>query len=260
MQANPAFSFTLTEDRKIYFASDFHLGTPTYEKSRLREKVIVRWLDSILHDAEAIFLLGDLFDFWFEYKYTVPKGFIRFLGKLAEIKDKGIPIILFTGNHDMWMFDYFSQELDVPILRKPVNIRINDQSLHIGHGDGLGDGDKTFKMLKKVFHAKLSKRLFAALHPRWGIGLAQLWSTHSRKRNSCLDDSFKGKEHEWIYQYCLEVEAQTHHDYYVFGHRHLSLDIPVNENSRYFNIGEWIGSQTYGVHDGKEFFLKTFER
>lgn len=258
MQANPAFRFNLAENKKIYFASDFHLGTPTYQESRTREKVIIRWLDSILYDAEGIFLLGDLFDFWFEYKYSVPKGFIRFLGKLAEIRDQGIPVIIFTGNHDMWMFDYFRQELDVPIIKEPVSIQINNQLLHIGHGDGLGGGDNTFKFLKKVFHSRLSQRLFAAIHPRWGMGLAQRWSRHSRKKNMKLDESFKSKEYEWIYQYCLEIEAKKHHDYYVFGHRHLALDIPLHDHSRYFNIGEWISFKTYGVHNGKEFMLKTF--
>lgn len=259
MQVDPAFRFTLPENKKIYFASDFHLGTPSYEASRAREKTIIRWLDSIVHDAEAIFLLGDMFDFWFEYKHTVPKGFIRFLGKLADIRDKGIPILLFTGNHDMWMFDYFPQELNVPVIRKPLSIQINEHLLHIGHGDGLGDGDRTFKVLKKVFHARFSQKLFAAIHPRWGMGLAHYWSQHSRKKNLEIDESFKGEEYEWIYQYCLEVEAKTHHDYYVFGHRHLSLDMPLNERSRYLNIGEWISLQTYGVHDGTELLLKTFE-
>ncbi|WKN32048.1 UDP-2,3-diacylglucosamine diphosphatase [Porifericola rhodea] len=260
MQAKPAFQFTLNTDKKIYFASDFHLGAPNYQESRAREKIILDWFDQTLTDADAYILLGDLFDFWFEYKYTVPKGFIRFLGKLAEIRDKGIPIVIFTGNHDMWMFDYLSQELDSPIVRKPVSIQINEQLLHIGHGDGLGGGDHVFKVLKKIFHARISQKLFAAVHPRWGMGIAHLWSQQSRKKNLKKDESFKSKEEEWIYQYCLEVEAKAHHQYYVFGHRHLPLDIPLHENSRYYNIGEWLSFQTYGVHDGKQFILKTFEK
>ncbi|MEK6479218.1 UDP-2,3-diacylglucosamine diphosphatase [Catalinimonas sp. 4WD22] len=259
MQVNPAFQFSLTSNKKIYFASDFHLGTPSYEESRSRERLIINWLEKVSHDAEAIILLGDLFDFWFEYKHTVPKGFIRFLGKLAEIRDKGIPIIIFTGNHDMWMFDYLPQELDVPVIREPVSIKINNQLLHIGHGDGLGGGDHFFKFLKKLFHSKFLQRIFAAIHPRWGMGLAHFWSQESRKKNMKIDDSFKGKEYEWIYQYCLEVEAKSHHDVYVFGHRHLPLEIPLNENSRYFNIGEWISFQTYGVHDGSQFSLETYQ-
>lgn len=260
MQSEPAFSFSLTPGKKIYFASDFHLGSPTYQKSRKRERAIVHWLEKVRQDAEVIFLLGDLFDFWFEYKYVVPKGFIRFLGKLAALKDEGIEIIIFTGNHDMWMFDYLEEELDVPIIRNPLSIQINQQPLHIGHGDGLGSGDRQFKLLKHIFKSRLSQKLFAAIHPRWGMGLAHTWSLQSRKKNMKKDESFKGKEFEWIYEYCEQVEKKQHHAYYIFGHRHLPLDIPLHENSRYFNIGEWFSAQTYGIHDGEKFTLASFEK
>ena len=259
MQSEPAFSFSLSAGEKVYFASDFHLGSPTYQKSRERERTIIRWLEQIRKDAKAIFLLGDLFDFWFEYKYVVPKGFIRFLGKLAALKDEGIEIIIFTGNHDMWMFGYLEQELDVPIVRNPVSIEINRQPLHIGHGDGLGSGDRHFKLLKKIFKSSLSQRFFAAIHPRWGMGLARNWSLQSRKKNLKKDESFKGKEFEWIYEYCEQVEMKQHHAYYIFGHRHLPLNIPLHENSRYYNIGEWFSAQTYGIHDGESFTLTSFE-
>ena len=260
MHLEPAFSFSLTPGKKIYFASDFHLGSPTYQKSRERERTIIRWLEKASKDAQVIFLLGDLFDFWFEYKYVVPKGFIRFLGKLASLKDKGIEIIVFTGNHDMWMFNYLEQELELPIVRNPVSIRINGQPLHIGHGDGLGSGDRQFKLLKRVFNSRLSQKLFAAIHPRWGMGLAHFWSLTSRKKNLKKDESFRGKEFEWIYEYCEQVEKENHHAYYIFGHRHLPLDIPLHENSRYFNIGEWFSAQTFGYHDGQKFFLTSFEK
>lgn len=259
MLSEPAFQFTLSPGQKIYFASDFHLGAPDHAQSRERENIIIRWLNQVQADAHTIFLLGDIFDFWFEYKYVVPKGFIRLLGKLASLQDNGTKIILFTGNHDMWMFDYLQHELDVPIVRNPVSIRINEQDLHVGHGDGLGSGDRQFKMLKKVFTSRLSQKLFAAVHPRWGMGLAHFWSQHSRRKNATKDESFKGKEYEWIYEYCEDLEKRYHHDYYIFGHRHLPLDIPINENSRYFNIGEWIQAKTYGVHDGQQFTLSHFE-
>jgi UDP-2,3-diacylglucosamine hydrolase len=259
MQFQPLHKLTVQAGKKIYFASDFHLGTPSHEKSRVREDSIVRWLDQIQEDAQIVFLLGDLFDFWFEYKYVIPKGFIRFLGKLAALKDQGIDIIIFTGNHDMWMFDYLKDELKIEIIRHPVSITINGQQLHIGHGDGLGEGDKKFKILKRVFASPLSQKLFAAIHPRWGMGLAHLWSRQSRLSNLKKDESFKGKEYEWIYQYCLEVEKNHHHDYYIFGHRHLPLEIPLHENSQYFNLGEWLSARTYGIHDGKQFQLRSFE-
>lgn len=248
------------EGKKLYFASDFHLGAPSKEDSLERELKIVRWLDSIKHDAHTIYLLGDIFDFWFEYKHAIPKGFIRLQGKLAELSDNGIPIVFFTGNHDMWMFDYFTKELNIPIYRKPVELEVEGKKLLIGHGDGLGPGDTSYKLLKKVFESKVCQWLFARLHPNFGIGLANFWSKRSRISNTKKDeDKFKG-EKEFLWQYSKDIEAQKHHDYYVFGHRHLPLDLEVDENSRYFNLGEWVNYDTYGVFDGNKFELTTFEK
>jgi UDP-2,3-diacylglucosamine hydrolase len=258
MKAKPQLTIHIPENQKVFFASDFHLGAPDYAGSRQREQVIVQWLEEIKLQSAALFLLGDLFDFWFEYKYAVPKGHIRFLGKLAEIRDAGIPLHIFTGNHDMWMFDYFEQELDATIHRQPISLQLNDKLLHVGHGDGLGPADYTFKVLKKVFNSGLSQRAFAAIHPRWGIGLANRWSASSRKKNLKKDESFKDKEQEWIYHYCRDMEKQLHHDYYIFGHRHLPLELPL-ENSVYFNTGEWVSARTYGVFNGHDFVLKKFE-
>ena len=248
----------LPANKKIYFASDFHLGAPNKATSRLREETIVQWLEMIRQDAHCVFLVGDLFDFWFEYRHVIPKGFLRFQSKLVQLVDQGIPLVIFTGNHDLWMFDYFEKELGVPIIRNPISIRINDKHLHIGHGDGLGPGDKVYKLIKKVFTSKACQRIFSLVHPDVGIYLANLWSGKSRKKNEKEDESFRGPEYEWIYQYCREVEAQQHHDYYIFGHRHLPLDIPVAENSRYFNLGEWISQQSYGVFDDQQFQLQKF--
>ena len=164
----------LAPGQKVYFASDFHLGVPDAASSRAREQKIVRWLDQVKHDAAAILLLGDIFDFWFEYRHTIPKGFIRLQGKLAEITDSGIPVLFFTGNHDMWMFDYFPQELNIPILREPISTTINGHSFYIGHGDGLGPGDHTYKLIKKVFANKACQWAFARIHPNLGIGVANM--------------------------------------------------------------------------------------
>jgi len=259
-QPEPQFQFNLAPPQKIYFASDFHLGVPSYQESRRREDAILSWLDFVRQDAAAVFLLGDLFDFWFEYKYVVPKGFVRFLGKLASLRDQEIPVFLFTGNHDMWMFDYLKQELNVPIVRQPVSLLINGQLVHVGHGDGLGGGEQSFKFLKRVFQSPWSRKIFAAIHPRWGMGLAHRWSRQSRKNNLKRDESFQGKENELIYQYCRDKEKYQHHDYYIFGHRHLALQLSINEHSRYFNLGEWLRLQTYGIHDGSVFRLQTFEK
>ena len=245
--------------QRVYFASDFHLGSPDWASSRTREGKIVRWLEQIRQDAYAVFLLGDVFDFWFEYRNAVPKGYLRLLGKLAELVDQGVLLYWFTGNHDLWMFDYFSQELEIPIIRRPVSIQINDQHFHLGHGDGLGPGDRTYKVFKKVFVSRTGQRLFRLIHPDWGISFAQRWSAHSRRKNLTKDESFRTKEDEWIYQYCAALEQQRHHDYYIFGHRHLVLDIPLGKNSRYINTGEWITACHYACYDGQELALVAYQ-
>ena len=250
---------TVPPQQRVYFASDFHLGSPDWKSSRVREDKIVRWLNTIRQDAHTIFLLGDIFDFWFEYQSVVPKGYLRLLGTLADLVDHGTQLYLFTGNHDLWMFDYFSQELGVPIVRYPVSLQINDRHFHLGHGDGLGPGDRTYKLLKKVFVSRWGQRLFKLVHPDWGITFAQRWSARSRRKNLTKDESFRTKEEEWIYQYCVEVEERQHHDYYIFGHRHLVLDIPLNENSRYINTGEWITTGHYACYDGQELSVRAYD-
>jgi len=248
----------LSESKKLYFASDFHLGVPDYASSLAREKRIVKWLDIISSDAEAIYLLGDIFDFWFEYKAAIPKGFIRLQGKLAELRDRGIPIFFFTGNHDMWMFDYFEKEMGIVIYREPQVLQVGNHIVMIGHGDGLGPGDRKYKILKKFFNSKICQWLFARIHPNLGISIANYWSRQSRISSTKMEEKFQGEENEFLFSYCNEVEKSTHHDYYVFGHRHLPLDLKVGTNSRYINLGEWVHYNTYAEYDGKEFYLKTF--
>jgi UDP-2,3-diacylglucosamine hydrolase len=247
-------------NKKIYFASDFHLGVPNAEESLKRERKIVKWLESIRHDAHTIYLLGDIFDFWFEYRHAIPRGFIRLQGKLAELRDAGIPIIFFTGNHDMWMFDYFPTELGIPIYRDPQVLQVGDQRFLIGHGDGLGPGDDTYKVIKKFFNSKICQWLFARIHPNLGIGIANYWSKKSRISNQKLDEKFQGEEKEFLWVYCTEREKTEHFDYYIFGHRHLPLDIRIGDRSRYINLGEWVNYTTYAVYDGKQVELKSFEK
>jgi UDP-2,3-diacylglucosamine hydrolase len=247
-------------NKKIYFASDFHLGVPNAEESLKRERKIVAWLESVRHDAHTIYLLGDIFDFWFEYRHAIPRGFIRLQGKLAELRDSGIPIVLFTGNHDMWMFDYFPTELGIPIYREPQVLEVGDQKLLIGHGDGLGPGDHTYKIIKKFFNSRICQWLFARLHPNLGIGIANYWSRKSRISNQKLDEKFQGEEKEFLWVYSTEMEKKQHFDYYIFGHRHLPLDIKIGEKSRYINLGEWVNYTTYAEYDGKAVELKSFEK
>jgi UDP-2,3-diacylglucosamine hydrolase len=252
-------SLSLPTDKKVFFASDFHLGVPNRETSLKREKLIVEWLESIRHEAHSIYLLGDLFDFWFEYRHSVPKGFVRFLGKLAELRDAGIPIYFFTGNHDMWMFDYFPKELSIPIYREPLILESGTQKILIGHGDGLGPGDATYKFLKKFFNSSFCQWLFARLHPNLGMAIAHRWSRSSRVANMKREEKFNGEENEFLLTYCKELEKKQHHDFYIFGHRHLPLDLKVGENSRYINLGEWVNFTTYAVYDGKNVALKNFK-
>lgn len=248
----------IPKGKKIYFASDNHLGAPTQEQSRPRERKFVAWLDDIKQDAAAIFLMGDLFDFWFEYKTVVPKGFTRTLGKLAEISDSGIPIYYFVGNHDLWMNGYFEAELNIPVYHQPKEFTFNNKIFLIGHGDGLGPGDKGYKRMKKVFTNPFSKWLFRWLHPDLGVKLAQYMSVKNKLISGDEDAKFLGEENEWLVQYCKKKQEEKHRDYYVFGHRHLPLNIALNETSKYINLGDWISYYTYGVFDGETLELKEY--
>ena len=251
-------NISLSDNKKIYFASDFHLGVPTKEESLEREKKIVRWLTEIAPTCEALFLVGDIFDFWFEYKAVIPKGFIRLQGKLAELADSGIPIYMFRGNHDMWLFDYFEKEIGATIYDKPQTILCNDKKIFIHHGDGLGSHDKLYKVFRKIFKNKICQWLYARVHPNLGVGFANYNSRTSRIRNSKGDELFlKEKEHLWTF--CKEVEEKEHFDYYIMGHRHLPLLLPVGENSHYVNLGEWVNYSYYGEFDGNQLSLKAYD-
>lgn len=250
---------TSTQKNKIYFASDFHLGAPNAEESLKREKLIVKWLDEIKNDAKEIYLVGDVFDFWFEYKSAIPKGFVRLQGKIAELTDSGIPIYFFTGNHDMWIFDYLPQELGITLFKEPITRTYNDKTFLIGHGDGLGPGDNTYKMLKTIFASKICQWLFARVHPNLGIGIANAWSKKSRKSNITYDEIFHGEEKEHLVLYCKDyIKKDPTIDYFIFGHRHLPLEIKIGEKAKYINLGEWIKYNSYAVFDGEKVELKEY--
>ncbi len=249
----------IPKGKKVYFASDNHLGAPTQKQSLVREKKFVRWLDTVRKDAAVIFLLGDLFDFWFEYKTVVPKGFTRTLGKLAELSDAGIPIYYFVGNHDLWMNGYFQQELNIEVFHQPKEFQFNDKTFFIGHGDGLGPGDKGYKRMKKLFTNPVAKWFFKWLHPDLGVRLAQYLSVKNKLISGDEDITFLGEDKEWLVQYAKRKLAQKHRDYFVFGHRHLPLEIALGDQSHYINLGDWIQYYTYGVFDGESMKLKTFE-
>ncbi|WP_436515281.1 UDP-2,3-diacylglucosamine diphosphatase [Ekhidna sp. To15] len=261
MKVNPELISSFKElpsNKKLYFASDFHLGIPDEDSSRAREMKIIKWLEYISNDASAIFLVGDIFDFWFEYRTTIPKGFVRFQGKLAELSDKGIPIYLFTGNHDLWMKDYFPSQLGVEVYQNPIILEVNGKRLFVGHGDGLGSGDGFYKIVKKVFTNRFCNWLFQWMHPNIGVSIAQYWSRRSRLATGILDEEFQ-EEKERLWQFAEEMNKSTHHDYYIFGHRHLPLELPVADHSTYFNLGEWVNHCTYLEFDGDQAILKVFE-
>ena len=246
--------------KKIYFASDFHLGAPNQEDSLSREKKIVRWLDAVKHDAEEIYLLGDVFDFWFEYKRAIPKGFVRIQGKIAELTDSGIKIHWFIGNHDMWIFDYIPKELGVELHLGEIEREHFGKKFFIGHGDGLGPGDRSYKFIKKVFRNRICQWMFARLHPNFGIGLANFFSRKSRAATGTADAKFHGEDKEMLIQFCKMKQKEEHRDYYIFGHRHLPIEFELENNAKYINTGDWIRYFTYGEFDQAGFKLKYFEK
>ncbi len=243
---------------KVYFASDFHLGVPAKLPSREREKLIVRWLDEVSRDATEIYLVGDVFDFWFEYSTVVPKGYTRLLGKLAELTDGGIPVYFFIGNHDMWMFKYFEEELGIPTYREPIIREIQGKKMMIGHGDGLGPGDNGYKFIKKVFANPVCQWLFARLHPNLGIGIANYWSAKSRYAN-VEPDRFVSEENEWLVQFAKDTLKENHFDYFVFGHRHLPISFNLPGGSKYINLGDWLTHQSYGIMENGDLQLAFYE-
>ena len=250
------------ESKNIYFASDFHFGIPDHASSMEREKLFVKWLDEVKGDAAHIFLMGDIFDFWFEYKTVVPKGFVRLLGKLAEITDAGVPVSLFRGNHDIWAFNYFEKELNIKLYRKPEIMEFSGKKFYLAHGDGLGPGDNGYKLLKKVFECRLCQWLFRWLHPDLGARMALYFSRKSRLANVAKEgkkDATNNLKEEMLYKYGEGiVKSHPDIDYMVFGHRHLPTQVMLNDKTQLCILGDWISNFTYAVFDGKRLELKEY--
>ena len=249
----------LSPEKKVFFLSDFHLGIPDHKSSLERERRIISFFESIRHEAEAIFIVGDMFDFWYEYRQVVPKGYVRLLGKLGEFTDAGIAIHFFVGNHDMWMTDYFQKELNIAVYFEPREFEINSKKFFVGHGDGLGPGDQGYKMLKKVFRNPFCRWMFGILPPYLGMGIANYFSRKSRAAADENEQKFVSKEKEWLVTYSLEILKQKRYDYFIFGHRHIPLDLSIDSDTRYINLGDWIRYCTYAVFDGKDISLHSNE-
>jgi UDP-2,3-diacylglucosamine hydrolase len=255
--------------KKIYFLSDFHLGAPDHAASLKREILIVQFLDEIKNTASEIFLVGDMFDFWYEYRKVVPKGHVRLLGKLGQLSDAGIQLHFFVGNHDMWVKSYFQKELNMPVYFEPKEFERQGKKFLIGHGDGLGPGDQGYKRLKKIFRNPVCQWLFGILPPVAGVGLANYMSRRSRMQTT--EEKFLGEDKEWLLIYCKEILKKDFYNYFIFGHRHLAIDYrlspagalsrttgeEINE-ARYINLGDWIHYFTYAVFDGEELELKSY--
>ena len=241
-----------------YFASDFHLGAPSKEQSNERERAIVRWLDYAATDATDIFLVGDVFDFWFEYAAVIPKGYSRFFGKLAELADRGIQLHFFYGNHDMWVKQYFTEEFGMKIYANPIQLTLYGKRIYLGHGDGLGPGDYKYKFIKRVFRNPLCQWAFARIHPNFGISLANYFSRSSRKSGMAKDMIYAGKDQEWLYHFAAEHQKTNPQDYYIFGHRHLPLELTIDQ-AVYLNTGEWLYAQTFARFDGQKLEMWTWK-
>jgi UDP-2,3-diacylglucosamine hydrolase len=256
-QIQPVNKLVIPEGKKVYFASDFHLGLYPQTRSAEREKIVVKWLDQIKPDTGALFLVGDIFDFWYEYRKVVSRGFVRFLGKLCEFTDNGIPVYFFTGNHDVWVFDYLPSETGVQVFYHPIEIEINNQVFIIGHGDGIGPHDNGYKLLRKIFHSKVLQFLFSRLHPNLAYTLGHNWSKHSRYSKGMFEP-FYGIDKEFNILFAKDHLTRKHVDYFIFGHRHIPMDIKIGEESRLINLGEWISAYTYAVYDGEHLELTSF--
>ena len=245
--------FNLPEHTKAYFMSDAHLGSLALNDNKRREILLVRWLEDVRKDADAIFLLGDIFDFWFEYRSVVPKGYVRFLGKLAEVADSGISVHFFPGNHDAWVFDYLSSELGITVHQNELKATISGKKFFLAHGDKFDPAESG--ILKKIFANRFFQKCFASVHPRIGIAVAERWSRNSRLSKDT--EPFKN-ENEGLLVFARSVLEKEDFDFMIFGHRHLLVDIPLGTSARFIMLGDWINSFSYGVFDGKNFELKNY--
>ncbi len=251
--------------KSIYFISDAHLGCLALSHRRQQERRLVRFLDDIKHKAGAVYMLGDMIDFWFEYRNVVPKGYTRFLGKISELTDQGVEVHYFTGNHDIWCHGYLTQECGVTMHYAPLTIELADKVFYLAHGDGLGDPNPRFKLIRSVFHNKACQRLFAALHPRWGVSFGMQWAKHSRKAHELSagpqggDPPYMGEDREHLVLYAKDY-MRTHPDIncFVFGHRHIELDLMLTPTARLFILGDWVNLCTYLVFDGERLYLENY--
>lgn len=272
----------MSERKKIYFLSDVHLGSPSHDRQSNKtdnieslsipntednsskvinhdiERKLCRWFDMIKTDAKTVYLLGDIFDFWIEYKYVVPRGFTRVLGKIAELTDSGITVHFFIGNHDLWVKDYLEQECGMIVHKTPLVVEIYEKKFFLAHGDGLGDNSKSFRIIRYLFHNKYCQKAFAAIHPRWALSIAHRWSNHSRATGENVDYLGEDKEHLVLFAK-KHLKVAPNINFFIFGHRHILLDLMISQASRIIILGDWISYFSYAVFDGDTLSLEIYE-
>ncbi|MEG1580007.1 MAG: UDP-2,3-diacylglucosamine diphosphatase, partial [Bacteroidaceae bacterium] len=243
-----------------YFISDAHLGSWALPHTRTQERRLVTFLDDIKEKAAAVYMLGDMFDFWHEYKLAVPKGFTRFLGKVSELTDRGVEVHFFTGNHDIWCGDYLEKECGVILHRRTLTTEIYGKVFMMAHGDGLGARDRKYKLLRRIFHNPICQTLFAAIHPRWGLQFGLQWAKQSRlKRVDGKEPDYMGEDQEDLVLFAKDyLHSHSEINYFLFGHRHIELDLMLNRSSRLLLLGDWIYQFTYAVYDGEHLFLENY--
>lgn len=245
--------------KNVYFLSDAHLGSRAIEHGRTQERRLVNFLDSIKYKASAVYLLGDMFDFWYEFKTVVPKGYTRFLGKLSELTDIGVEVHFFTGNHDIWCGDYLTKECGVIMHREPLTTEIYGKEFYLAHGDGLGDPDKKFKFLRSMFHNEFLQVLFLPYIPlEYGIG-TELGQQSRLKRIDGKEPDYMGEDKEFLILYTKEyLKSHPNINYFIYGHRHIELDLMLSATARITILGDWINYFSYAVFDGENLFLENF--
>ena len=246
--------------KNVYFLSDAHLGSLAIPHSRMQERRLVRFLDSIKDKAAAVYLLGDMFDFWYEYKYVVPKGYTRFLGKLSELTDMGVEVHFFVGNHDLWAYEYLEKECGVTLHKEPETTEIYGKIFFLAHGDGLGDPSKSFKLLRSLFHSRFCQWALSNIHPRWTLAIGLNWAKHSRmKHNDSGEPAYKGEEREPLVRYTKRyIQYHPNVDYFIYGHRHIEVDLQLTKKARLMIVGDWISHFTYAVWDGEHMLLSQY--
>jgi UDP-2,3-diacylglucosamine hydrolase len=246
--------------KKVYFLSDAHLGSRAIPHGRTQERRLVNFLDSIKNKASAVYLLGDMFDFWYEFKMVVPKGYTRFLGKISELTDLGVEVHFFIGNHDIWVGDYLSKECGMIIHREPYTCEIYGKIFFMAHGDGLGDTDRKFKFLRAMFHSKFLQFMFSTIHPRWSVDLGLTWAKHSRlKRENGKEPPYMGEDKEYLVRYSKEyLKTHPNINYFIYGHRHIELNLMISHAAQILILGDWITQFTYAEFDGDQLQLNNY--